>query len=53
MLTLCGIILIKSDDLDKILNEAVRIVAGATKLASINYLNTETALETLGSRRKT
>ena len=34
-------------------NEAARIVTGATKLASINSLLTETGWETLGSRRNT
>ena len=37
---------------DKIQNEAARIVTGATKLASIDSLLTETGWETLGSRRK-
>ena len=36
----------------KIQNEAARIVTGATKLASIDSLHTETGWETLGSRRK-
>ena len=39
-------------ELDKIQNEAARIVTGATKLASIDSLHTETGWETLGSRRK-
>ena len=43
----------ESNDLDKIQNEAARIVTGATKLASIGSLHTETGWETLGSRRKT
>ena len=43
----------ESNDLDKIENEANRIVTGATKLASIDSLHTETGWETLGSRRKT
>ena len=43
----------ESNDLDMIQNEAVRIVTGATKLASIDSLHTETGWETLGSRRKT
>ena len=42
----------ESNELDKILNEAARIVTCATKLASINSLHTETGWETLGSRRK-
>ena len=50
MLTLCQY---ESNELDKIQNEAARIVTGATKLASIDSLHTETGLETLGSRRKT
>ena len=41
------------NELDKIQNEAARIVTGATKLASIDSLHTETGWETLGSRRKT
>ena len=40
------------NELDKIQNEAARIVTGATKLASIDSLHTETGWETLGSRRK-
>ena len=43
----------ESNKLDKIQNEAARIVTGATKLASIDSLHTETGWETLGSRRKT
>ena len=42
----------ESNELDKIQNEAARIVTGATKLASIDSLHTETGWETLGSRRK-
>ena len=42
-----------SNDLNNIQNEAAKIVTGATKLASIDSLHTETGLETLGSRRKT
>ena len=54
MLTLYGIIAHnESNELDKIQNEAARIVTGATKLASIDSLYTETGWETLGSRRKT
>ena len=41
----------ESNELHKIQNEAARIVTGATKLASIDPLYTETGLETLGSRR--
>ena len=41
----------ESNELDKIQNEAARIVTGATKLASIDSLHTETGWETLGSRR--
>ena len=42
------------NDLEKIQNEAARtcIVTGATKLASINSLLSETGWETLSSRRK-
>ena len=43
----------ESNELEKIQNEAARIVTGATKLASIDSFHTETGLETLGSRRKT
>ena len=43
----------ESNKLDKIQNEAARIVSGATKLASIDSLYTETGWNTLGSRRKT
>ena len=42
----------ESNELDKIQNEAASIVNGATKLASIDSLHTETGWETLGSRRK-
>ena len=42
----------ESNELDKIQNEAARIVSGATKLAFIDSLHTETGWETLGSRRK-
>ena len=54
MLKLCGIIAhnMNQIELDKIQNEAARIVTGATKLASIDSLHTETGWETLGSRRK-
>ena len=40
------------NDLEKIQNEAARIVTGATKLVSINSLFSETGWETLSSRRK-
>ena len=40
------------NDLEKIQNEAARIVSGATKLVSINSLLLETGWETLSSRRK-
>ena len=40
------------NDLEKIQNEAARIVTSATKLASINSLLSETGWETLSSRRK-
>ena len=40
------------NELEKIQHEAARIVTGATKLASINSLLTETGWETLASRRK-
>ena len=45
----------ESNDLDKIKknNEAARIFSSETKLASINFLHTETDWKTLGSRRKT
>ena len=43
----------ESNEIDKIRNEAARLVTGATKLASIDSLDTETGWETLGSRRKT
>ena len=43
----------ESNELETIQNEAARIVTGATKLASIDSLHTETGWETLGSRRKT
>ena len=40
------------NDFEKIQNEAARIVTGATKLASINSLLSETGWETFSSRRK-
>ena len=40
------------NELEKIQNEAARIVTGATKLVSINSLMQETGLETLSNRRK-
>ena len=40
------------NELEKIQHEAARIVTGATKLASINSLLTETGWETLATRRK-
>ena len=40
------------NDLEKIQNEAARIVSGATQLVSINSLLLETGWETLSSRRK-
>ena len=43
----------ESNELDNIQNEAARIVTGATKLASIDSLHTETGWETLGSRMET
>ena len=43
----------EKNKLNNIQNEAARIVTGATKLASIDSLDTETGWETLGSRRKT
>ena len=43
----------ESNELDKIQIEAARTVTGATKLAFIDSLHSETGLETLGSRRKT
>ena len=42
----------ESNELEKIQNEAARIVTGATKLVSINSLLVETGWETLASRRK-
>ena len=42
----------ESNELEKIQNEAARIVTGATKLVSINSLLLETGWETLASRRK-
>ena len=51
---MCGIyVFYDPNDLEKTQNEAARIVTGATKLASIDSLHTETGWETLGSRRKT
>ena len=41
----------ESNELEKIQNEAARIVTGATKLVSINALLTETRWKTLSSRR--
>ena len=54
MLTVCGIIAqnMNQTQLDTIQNGAARLVTGATKLASIDSLHTETGWETLGSRRK-
>ena len=43
----------EANELDRIQNEAASIVAGATKLASIDSLHTETGWKALGSRRKT
>lgn len=40
------------NDLEKIQNEAARIVTGATKFVSIDALYSETGWETLASRRK-
>ena len=40
------------NDLEKIQNEAARIVSGATKLVSTNSLSLETSWESLSSRRK-
>ena len=40
----------ESNDLDKIQNEATSIVTGASYLASISSLLTETSWQTLGSR---
>ena len=42
----------ESNELDKIRNEAARIVTGAIKLASIDSRHTETGWKTLGPRRK-
>ena len=41
----------EKSELDKIQNEAARIVTGATKLVSIQNLNNETCWESLSSRR--
>ena len=43
----------ESNELEKIQNEAARIVTGATKLVSINSLLTETGWETLAFRTQT
>ena len=40
------------NDLEKIQNEAARIVSGATRLVSINSLSLETGWESLSSQRK-
>ena len=40
------------NELDKIQNEAVRIVNGTTKLTSIENLNTDSGGQTLGNRCK-
>ena len=40
------------NDLEKIQNEAARIVSGTTRLVSINSLSLETGLQSLSSRRK-
>ena len=42
----------ESSELEKIQNEAARIVTGATKLASLHSLYTDTGWESLASRRK-
>lgn len=42
----------QSNDLEKIQNEAARIVTGATKLASIQSLLSDTGWESLASRRE-
>ena len=42
----------ESNELEKIHNEAARIVKGATKLVSISSLLSETRWETLASRRR-
>lgn len=42
----------EADELEKIQNEAARIVTGATKLVSVNSLLLETGWEKLSSRRK-
>ena len=44
--------LYESNKLDKIQNEAARIVTDATKFAFIDSLHTETGWDTLGTRRK-
>ena len=43
----------ESNKLDKVQNEAARIVTGSTKFLSIDSLHTETGWETQRSRRKT
>ena len=42
----------ESNELEKIQNEAARIVTGATKLASLHSLYTDTGWESLASRRE-
>ena len=42
----------EANELEKIQNEAARIVTGATKLVSINNLLKETGWELLSTRRK-
>ena len=42
----------ESNELDKIQNEVTRIVTGATKLASIDSLHTETRLGNTGIKKE-
>jgi len=42
----------EQNELDKIQNEAARIVTGTTKLTSIENLNTDSGWQTLGNRCK-
>ena len=42
----------EENELEKIQNEAARVITGATKLVSINSLYLETGWEPLASRRK-
>lgn len=48
----CNCTLYESNELEKIHNEAARIVTGATKLVSLNSLFRETGWESLSARRR-